>query len=168
MNGLFKEVVRRQQRPFWQIVFIVLGAVILLNLLITSCNLLGEKYAGIASIIVLASTISVCGFLIIKIVAYYSYRIADNRLIFERIIGNKSKVILDLGIEEIESIKPYREMEEDKSVAVTYKFICDKDYDNFYVGAFLKDDKKYRFIFKPSSRLLNLLVKDKIAKYVDN
>lgn len=164
MKGSFKEVVKRKQMPFWQMIFVILSTVIVVNLLITSCNYLGEEYAGVASIIVLLLTAIACGFLITKLIAYYSYRVVEDKLIFEQNIGTRSKIILTLDLEEIHSIKPYREVVVDKTIKSTYKFVCDRDYDNFYIGEFSKEEKKYRFIFKPSSRLLRIITKEKYDK----
>lgn len=160
MKGTFKETVKRKQRPFWQILVMILAAVIVVNMLITSSNLLGPKYAGVASVFILLAATILCGLIVLKFLAYYSYRIIEDKLVFEEIVGKRSKIILAVDINQIESIKPYRDSKEDKSVINVYKFVCDREYDDFYVGEFNKEGKKYRFVFKPSSRFLNILNRD--------
>lgn len=161
MQSAFKEVVEKKQKPFWQILFFILAGVVLVNILITACNLLGEKYAGIASVVILITSIIICSRIIIKYLSSYRYRYVDDVLVFERIIGKKTKIVLQISIDEIDSIKPYEEVEKAEDVRYTYKFICDKQYNNFYVGEFTKNYKKYRFIFKPSQRFINLIISKK-------
>lgn len=162
MQNSFKEVVQKKQRPFWQILFSILFGVVAINSLITACNLLGEKYAGIASVVVLLASFVVCWQIITKYLSSYSYKLAEGYLVFERIIGKKVLTILQITLEEIDSIKPYSEVEKAENITRTYKFICDKDYSNFYVGEFTKEEKKYRFIFKPSQRFLNVITNKKL------
>ena len=158
MKGVFKEIVQKKQRPFWQILLVILFVVILVNRLITACNSFG-KYAGVASIIVLITSAIVIWFIITKFLGVFSYRWVEGKLVFERIFGKKSKIILTVDIEEIEFIKPYNDVEDSESVEVTYKFVYDKNYDSFYVGQFQREQKKYRFIFKPSNRLVDIITK---------
>lgn len=161
MENSFKEIVQKKQRPFWQILFFILVGVVAINLLITASNFLGEKYAGIASVVILISSAFVCSQIIIRYLASYSYRFVQGTLIFERIIGKKSKMILEIAMEEIESIKSYNEIEKAEKIIYTYNFTCDKEYESFYVGEFTKNGKKYRFIFKPSERFINLIISKK-------
>ncbi len=162
MQNAFKEIVQKKQRPFWQILIFILLAVVAINSLITACNLLGEKYAGIASLAILIASAFVCSHLITRYLSSYSYRLVEGYLVFERIVGKKATRVLQITMEEIDNIKPYNEVEKAENIAHTYKFICDKDYSNFYVGEFTKSDKKYRFIFKPSERFLNVITNKKL------
>ncbi len=156
MKGVFKEIVQKKQRPFWQILLVILVTVIIVNSLITACNFFGE-YAGIASIIILITSAVVIWQIITKLLGIYSYRWIEGKIVFERIIGKKTKVLLSVDIEEIDFIKQYSEVEPSDSVELTYKFVYDKNYDCFYVGQFQREQKKYRFIFKPSNRLIDII-----------
>ncbi|KPU27516.1 hypothetical protein TR13x_05475 [Caloranaerobacter sp. TR13] len=157
MRNVVKEVTTKQLKPFWEVILIILISVIGVNSLITLCNRLGEKYAGIASIIILILSIGVCIFIIKKLLECYTYILIDDELLFEKSVGKKNNLILRIPMEDIETIKPYRELKDDENIAYTYKFICDKEYDKFYFGEFEKEGKRYRFIFKPGERLLNAL-----------
>lgn len=156
-----KVIVERKHRPFWQILLIILVGIVLINYLITLCNILGEKYAGIASVAVLLASLTICTFIIIRLLSSFSYTLEEDRLFFERVIGKKKDLILCIKLDEIISIKPYRDVKEkDKGIEYTYSFICTKEYDEFYVGEFEKDLKRYRFIFKPTERLLQIIEKE--------
>ncbi|WP_427337697.1 hypothetical protein [Caloranaerobacter sp. DY30410] len=157
MRNVIKEVITKKPKPFWEVILMILISVIGVNFLITLCNKLGEKYAGIASIIILILSIGVCIFIIKRLLECYTYILVDDELLFERSVGKKNSLILKVPIDDIKIIKPYRELKNDESIAYTYKFICDKEYDKFYFGEFEKEGKRYRFIFKPGERLLKAL-----------
>lgn len=159
MKPILKESVARKQRPFWQVIVLVIIAVFIINYLISLTNFLGEKYAGIVSIAILLISVAACSFIVTKFIEYYTYKIADDTLIFEKSIGKKSKVSLMIDIEDIEKLIPYGEMKEDSNIDYTYKFVCDKDYNNFYVGEFNREGKQIRFIFKPSDKFIDMLKK---------
>lgn len=156
MSTITERVVKRQ-RPFWQVILVIIGLVISINSLITLCNMLGEKYAGIASVIVLLSSMAACALLIMKFISNYIYKLSHDRLIVERAIGKRNNVLLDLEISKIESIKPIDELVKDKNIEHIYKFVFDKKEENVVFGEFTRDEKKYRFVFKPSQRMLKIL-----------
>ncbi|EOD00951.1 hypothetical protein [Caldisalinibacter kiritimatiensis] len=159
MNNIIKEVITRKEKPLWQIMLIILGSVVFVNTLITLSNHLGRKYAGIVSLIILFSSILITGFVLMRVFSVYSYKLVDNKLIFERVLGNKEKVLLSINIEEIETLKPYNEIDSSSKIDCIYKFVLDKEYDKFFVGEFQRDGKTYRFVFKPSERLLRIIDK---------
>lgn len=160
MKSVLREVVARRQRPFWQIMIIIIASVIFVNSVITLCNMLGEKYAGIASVIVLLIAIAVCSVIIFRLLSSYTYTLDDDELIFNKVVGRRETFILKLKLHDIIYIKPYKEVEKNKEIAYTYKFVCEKDYDNFYIGEFERENKLYRFIIKPSDRLLRIVDKN--------
>jgi hypothetical protein len=156
-NGI-KEVIKRKRRPLWQIVSITVGIVVLINMLITLSNYFGTKYAGIVSIIILISSIFICTQIVMRALAVYYYKLIDGTLVFERKVGNKEKVILSVDIDRIQLLEPYNKPELNRHrVKRTYRLVLDNEYDKFYVGEFIENDERYRFIFKPSERLLRII-----------
>lgn len=153
-------VVEKKERPFWQIVLSILLGIIFINYLITLCNYLGEKYAGIASVVVLIASIGICTLIIMKLMSHFVYSIEEDTLVFERIIGKKRNIALTLKLDEITSLKPYKEVKKkDKEIALTYKFVCSREYDEYYAGEFERESKKYRFIFKPTEKMIEVINK---------
>ncbi|KGG80893.1 hypothetical protein Y919_03885 [Caloranaerobacter azorensis H53214] len=157
MRNVIKEVITKKPKPFWEVILMVLTFVVGVNFLITLCNKLGEKYAGLASIAILILSIIICMFIIKRLLECYTYILVDDELLFEKNVGKKNNLILKVPIDDIKIIRPYRELENDENIAYTYKFICDREYDKFYFAEFEKEGKRYRFIFKPSDRLLKAL-----------
>lgn len=153
-------VVEKKERPFWQIVLSILLGIIFINYLITLCNYLGEKYAGIASVVVLIASIGICTLIIMKLMSHFVYSIEEDTLVFERIIGKKRNIALTLKLDEITSLKPYKEVKKkDKEIALTYKFVCSREHDEYYAGEFERESKKYRFIFKPTEKMIEVINK---------
>lgn len=153
-------VVEKKDRPFWQIIMFILLGIVLINYLITLCNYLGEKYAGIASVVVLVASIGICTLIIMRLMSHYVYSIEGDTIIFERIIGKRRNIILMLKLDEIINLMPYKEVKKkDKGIALTYKFVCSREYDEYYAGEFEKDSKRYRFVFKPTERMLEVINK---------
>ncbi len=157
MRNVIRETKARKERPFWLIVVIVFAAVLAVNFLITLCNMLGEKYAGIASIFILIVSLVLCCMIVMKLFSSYIYTLDGDRFVVEKKIGSRSNIILNVDLNEVESIKPYKDIKSDIKVDYTYKLVCSKEYNKFYYGEFTRNDKRYRFVFKPSDRLINII-----------
>ncbi|MGF7058445.1 hypothetical protein [Brassicibacter mesophilus] len=159
MKNALRVVVQRKERPFWQIIVMILASVVLINYLITLCNLLGERYAGIASLGILLISLTLCTLIIIRLLSSFAYILDGDKIVFERLLGNRSNIILSVNLAEITKVSTYSEINNNDNIAYTYKFVCDREYDKMYICDFERDSKKYRFIFKPSDRLLELIEK---------
>lgn len=157
MQGMIKQTVSKKARPFWQVIIVVLLYVIGVNYLITLCNTLGGKYINIASLLILFFSLVVVALIIYRFLSKYMYLLIDDKIVFQKHIGNQNKKVLEIKLEEIQYLKPYKEIQSQKDIAHTYKFVCDREYDKFYVGEFMRDCKRYRFVFKPSERMINVL-----------
>ncbi len=160
MNNVVREEKKRRERPLWQIVSVVLVAVIFINFLITLTNTISKGYRGWVSILILVVSISTFVIIGLKMSSNYIYILKDDRLIFKRAIGNKDTTVLQVELQEIEYLKLFRNDKDNKKVDLTYKFVCDRDCDKFYVGKFERNGRKYKFIFKPSDRLLKNISRD--------
>lgn len=157
MKGIIKEVVSKENRPFGLILLEILAGIIIINVLITLTNHLGKRYAGVVSIFILIFFLAFLAYIILKFISYYNYKIVDEELIFEKIVGSKSKIILSVNFDEIIGLSKYTNIEKEKDIDKTYKFVCSKEYEDFYVGEFIREGKKYRFVFKPSERFINVI-----------
>ncbi|RKD28822.1 hypothetical protein [Thermohalobacter berrensis] len=157
MKGFVKEINSKKRRPLWQVLLVAFTAIVFLNILITSCNYLGNKYAAITSIGILAGFVVLSSFVVKRLLRSYVYTLFNDKLIFEQVIGNKRDVVLRVELDDIDYIKPYSEIDSVDNPQFTYKFICDKNYNNCYFGDFYKGGRKYRFVFRPSDRLINII-----------
>jgi len=162
MRKVLREVKTKQIRPLWQVGLIFLISVVLINNLITLCNGLGRRYASIASFIILLISIGGFSLIIVKLLKSYTYTLDNEELIFQKGLGARSNIILKLNLKELEFIKPIKNVKPNKKVKHTYKFVCDKERDKFYVGQFNRDGKEIRFVFKPSKEMLKSI--DTITK----
>ncbi|MTI72013.1 MAG: hypothetical protein FH751_17340 [Firmicutes bacterium] len=153
MRKVIREVETKNIRPLWQVSLMFLLSVVFINFLITLSNKLG-KYNDFASFIILTLSLIALIILIKKVLCNYVYTLDDEQLVFKKGIGKKSKLILDLNLNEIDFIRPIKEVKKDKGVSHTYKLMCNKNNKKLYVGQFIRDGKKYRFVFKPSENLI--------------
>lgn len=153
-----REEITRKNKPLWEVVLIVLAGIVAINYLITLCNRLGEKYAGIASIAVLVSSVVICGILITKLVSSYVYALIQSSLVFERKIGNKSDILLKIKFSKIDFVKPYEQVK-DKKGKVEYNFTCRGNTNKIYYGEFENDGRMSGFIFQPSNAFLEAVIK---------
>lgn len=158
--SFIREIKEKRQTPFWQIILMIFLSVLIINNLITLTNKI-EEYTGldanISSILVLFLSLALCAFVILKILSNYAYSLSDDSLIFERIIGKKVDLLLKLNISEILFVMPYTKMKKDAGIAHVYKFVYKNDQNHVYYGEFYRNEKKYRFIFHPSERMIRIL-----------
>ena len=158
MNHI-REIKDKKQRPFWQVIVMILESVIVLNNFITLCNKL-EEYTGIdaniSSIVLLIFSGVICFLIILRLLSNYVYSFVGDSIIFERIVGKKTKFLLKVELSEILFIKSYDKVEND-NVFYTYKFYYNNDKEHLYYGEFIRDEKRYRVVFKPSERMLRIL-----------
>lgn len=150
------EIVERKEKPYFQVFLSVIGSVVLIDFVIFIANKYVEKYPYLTNIIVLFLLIFTCSTIIIKYFSKYSYTLEDNQLMFHRLIGKKAFPMLQLDLNNISSIKPYRDNEE---INYKYKFILGKDYKNSYVGKYNENGREHYFIFEPSTKMHNELCK---------
>jgi len=157
MKSVLKEVVSRKERPFWETLIIIIASVISINYLITLSNLLGRKLATIVSLGILLLSVLLCALVVIRLSTYYTYTLVDDDLVFQKTSGKKTIIIFRIKLGEIDFIKPYSEVEVDKNVDFTYRLICNRERSKLYIGEFQREEKRYRFIFKPSDRLITII-----------
>lgn len=160
MKGMIKQNVSKKAKPFWQIIIGAFLYVVVVNYLITLCNTLGRKYVNFASLAILFLSLLVVVIFIYRFLTGYEYLLIDNKLIFKKHARNRDKKLLEIEVNEIQFLKPYKEIKSKKDISYTYRFVCDREYDKFYVGEFTREGKRYRFVFKPSERMINILYKN--------
>ena len=93
---------------------------------------------------------------------FYTYKLIDKELIFEKNIGSTRKVILSIDVTDIESFLPLKEDKGSKDIERTYKFLCLSSKKNDYSCVVNHKGKKMKLYFEPSSQLVGKL------KYIMN
>lgn len=156
MNHIINETLSKEKNSIMSLIASGFGAVILLNIFITATNNMGE-YQSIACVILLAVFIMIISFIIINIFSIYNYCLNEDSISFEKIYGKKTREILTVKFKDIKFVKHIRELETNTDVQKTYYFIYRYMEKECYFCEFVTNDKLYRFIFKPSERLLRIL-----------
>jgi len=157
IRHVVKEVKHRDYRPVWQTSIIVMIGIIFINFLITQSNKLQRIYAYIVSISILIASLVVFAYFSYRHLINYIYILDENVLIFKKGIREEEKAELIVKQDEIQWIKPFYEAEKCKGVKQTYKFIFKKDKSKMYVGQFIRNNKKYRFLFEPGTKMKKAL-----------
>ncbi|NBI06301.1 hypothetical protein [Senegalia massiliensis] len=157
IRHVVKEVKHRDYRPVWQTSIIVMIGIIFINFLITQSNKLQRIYAYIVSISILIVSLVVFVYFSYRHLINYIYILDENVLIFKKGIREEEKAKLIVKQDEIQWIKPFCEAERCIRVKQTYKFIFKKDKSKMYVGQFIRNNKKYRFLFEPGTKMKKAL-----------
>lgn len=163
MDFIVKEILKKENKPLIYISITGVVAVIVLNVLITLTNNLGSMQ-HIACILLLLIFGIIIFFIVEKIFSVYIYLLGDDYVAFERQFGKKNHKELTVNISQIKKMGRYENMEANHHIQATRYFIyryMDKDlsYCEYEV-----DGKLYRFVFKPSERLVRILER-KINNY---
>lgn len=149
------EIEERKEKPYLKVFASVIGSVIFIDFVIFIANKYTEKYPYLTNILVLFLLIFTCSLIIIKFFSKYSYTLEEEQLNFHRLIGKRAFSMLQLDLDSISNIRPYR----DEELNFKYKFVFGKDYTNCCVGEYMENGEVCYFLFKPSSKMYNVLSK---------
>ncbi|MDK2800767.1 MAG: hypothetical protein PWP27_1436 [Clostridiales bacterium] len=163
---MHKEVIKRQGNTF----LIVVGLIVLVFIFM---SILEEMVAGQYRLVVdIVSLVlfTILAFIILKyMVAEFKYMLIDTDLIFQRILGNRELVVLDVNLEDILIIAPAGSdtLKQYGKIDKTYNLCSLSFRKGKYCGIFKENGKKYRFIFEPSLKLIKLLKRSIPEKVFD-
>ena len=141
---------------FFKIMAILLGSILFCNSIVFYFSNNNQRF--LAQIVTLLSLLGcgiVCILLIYKGLTYFIYEIIDDKLFFERAIGKSNHIYFHISRQDIIKIYKY-----DKLVDMNvkgfkkFKFVIDKEYDNWYVIDFYKMNRKHRLIINPNEEFL--------------
>lgn len=157
MSPILKQTIRNRSISFWKILAMIVITVTITNVAIDFFSRYGASFGSIAAIISLLSCTAICGRILYRKLAYYNYRIIEDELMVERVIGRSNHVFFHIKPKEIIYLKPYTEVTEDDKEIREYKFVVDNNKENWYVIKFKKEDKVCRLILEPNEAFLNAL-----------
>ncbi|RKD26623.1 hypothetical protein SAMN02745883_02017 [Caminicella sporogenes DSM 14501] len=157
MALIAKQTLRNKNISFWKILLMIVITVIVMNGTLSLFAQYGPVFGSIAGLISLLICALVCGIIIYKDLAYYNYRIIDDEIFLERVIGRSNHIFFHINLKDVRFIKPYKEVSWDEKNIKKYKFVVNKDKDNWYVIEFFKEKKVYRIILEPDENFLNAM-----------
>ncbi|AOT70293.1 hypothetical protein [Geosporobacter ferrireducens] len=163
MALLIRQTIRQQKIPFWKLLALIMASLVVMDIAISIFSKISPIAGSVAGMVTLIAAITTCFTLIYRQIAYFNYKLIQDELIMERVIGRANHLFLSLKLSELESIKTYDQMENNK-VAKTYKFVSGKDTENWYVGEFTRSSDRYRFIFEPNEELKNAILSFVVEK----
>lgn len=158
MDYVIREILKKEKRSTAVIIALGFGAVIILNILITMTNNLGDVQNAVC--IMLLFVFSIILFSIFeKIFFVYVYLLGDDFVAFEKHIGKKNQTICTIYFNQIKKIEKCSLMQANSNIQSTYYFIYKHVDPDSYYCEYEINKKLHRFIFKPSERLIRILEK---------
>ncbi|SKC83764.1 hypothetical protein [Maledivibacter halophilus] len=157
MSSILKQTVKNKHISFWKILGMIVITVIMVNAAIGFFSRYGASYGSIAAIISLVVCSVICGYILYKDLAFYNYRIIEDELMVERVIGRSNHVFFHIKPKDIVSLNPYNELQPSNKDIKQYKFVINNNKDDWYVIEFLKEDSSYRLILEPNQAFLKAL-----------
>ncbi len=157
MSPILKQTVKNKSISFWKILAMIVITVTITNVAIDFFSRYGASFGSIAAIISLFLCTAICGRILYKRLAYYNYRIIDDELMVERVIGRSNHVFFHIKPKDIIYLKSYGEVEEEDKEIKEYKFVVDNNKEDWYIIKFRREDKVYRLILEPNEAFLNAL-----------
>lgn len=151
------DIVEKENKSTVKTFLVIIASVIFIDFIIFICNNYVNKWPYLTNIIVLLLIVIICSLIILRLFSKYSYTLVGNELIFHRVIGKRMFEMLRFDLKDLVYIKPYKDKEKLKKPV--YKFIFPKEYENAYMGKFIKDNTYCYFIFKPSKKMIELINK---------
>ncbi|WHH57083.1 hypothetical protein [Petroclostridium sp. X23] len=165
---MHKEIVKRQGNT----VLIVIGLIILVFICMSILNeiIVVSKYSSVVDLVGVGILTAFAYFVMRYMVVDYKYTLIDTDLIFQRIIGNRETVVLDVNIEDIVVLAPASNkalLKKQGRIDKTYRLCVTLVGKNKYFGIFEKEGKNYKVIFEPSEKLIKLVKKSIPDKVID-
>lgn len=166
MSPIIKQTIKNKNISFWKILLMIVMTVIIVNTVIGFFAKFGSTIASIAALLSLVMCTVICGMIIYKNLAYYNYRVIDDELMVERVIGRTNHIFFHINIKDIKYIKPYREADLKNDNEKIHKFVIGSNKADWYIIEFQREDKIYRLIIEPNETFLED-IKQNIKKTED-
>ena len=156
MEYILSENLKRNKNSITKIIIVTFVSVVILNLLITLTNNIGT-YKNTISIFLVLGYCFVMYFVLKKMIFLYVYNLGESFINFARLSGWKSTDVLTINFRDIKVLDKYENIKINYMVQKTYFFIYGINYNDCYYCEYETNNKIYRFVFKPSERLIRIL-----------
>lgn len=160
MDYLITEELRKTRNSFIKNFIIILFLVVFMNVAITSTNYL-PAYRNVISFVIVIVFVSLLLVYVIDKASIIIYNLDEHEITFKKRRLNNEVTILSVPISEIHNLEKVKFNNSNTKLADTYYFVYtmyNKNNDIYYCD-FIEDGKMYRFIFRPSERILRILEK---------
>lgn len=156
MEYIISEVLKRKKRTLTKLILVGIVSIILLNICITFTNTVGV-YQNLLCIFLVCIYCIIMYFVFRKMIYLYSYNLSNDCIDFRKHIFKKSKCILTVKLNNIRYIDKFEYIKVNPNVQKTYYLIYGFVDDDCYFCEYESNNKSYRFVFKPSERLIRIL-----------
>ena len=156
---MHREIVKSVKGDRMSVLCLSLGLTALLVVIVGIANFIYNRY-GISY----SGYIAFLLYILVGIYVYrrrileYSYTLKGNILIFESLVGKRSREIARVPLGRILYFCPLAHERRDKNTRYKSHVIAfDRRSPENYVVAFEKDDRIHRIVFRPSQKLVDLI-----------
>ncbi len=141
------------------VAWISLGLVILLIAIVGISNLMYNRYGiSYSGYITFVLYILIGVYVYRKRILKYCYSLTKSEIIFESIVGKRSREIIRIDLDRILYFCPLTHEVIDHNTAYKNRYITfDRRSPKAYVVAYREKDKIHRIIFEPSEKLVALI-----------
>lgn len=157
MPLIVRQTIKPQKIPFWKFALMIVASIFIMDVAVNLFARFSPVVGSLVGLAALFAAAGVCFRIIYKQIAYYNYKIIQEELIMERVIGRANHLFLSVKLYDLEKFEPYNPEQKEK-VAKLYRFISGANTKNWYIGEFTRSGDKYRFIFEPNEELLKTIL----------
>ena len=155
-----EQTIVQKKIPFFQLVLMILGGLFSISFIIRLLSHFGVIVIRIGSLLIFAAAFFGSILILYKQIACLHYQLFEDELLMEKVFGRMYHSFLSVRLNEIVFFGPYRQAEVRNSQGrkmVEYRFVSGKNSEDWYVGEFLRNGKRYRFVIAPNEELLKAI-----------
>lgn len=158
MDYLIKEELRKDRNSMFKNSIMILIMVILMNISITKTNFL-PQYRNLMSCLIVVLFVSILIIYLINKGSTIIYNLDEFEISFKKRNFKKEVLVLKVSLKDIKCLNKIENNNPNTKLEKTYYFVYSlyNKKENIYYCEYLRDDKLYRFIFRPSERILRIL-----------
>ncbi|QSX04932.1 hypothetical protein JYG23_09530 [Sedimentibacter sp. zth1] len=156
MEYIISEILKRKKSAMTEMIVVGILSVIILNIFITLTNNI-EIYRNTICVFLLIIYCLVMYFVFKRMLFVYSYNLGEDCINFQKHIFKQNKNMLTVSLKNIKFIDKYDNIITNSNVQKTYYFIYGFVDEDCYYCEYETNNKIYRFVFKPSERLIRIL-----------
>lgn len=156
MEYIISEILKRRKSSLMKIILVGILSIILLNICITLTNEIG-MYQDLICLFLLIIYCLIMYYIFRKMIYVYSYNLGEDCINFQKHVFRRNKSVITINIKDIKIIDKYTSMNVNPDIKKTYYFIYGFVDSDCYYCEYEVNKKIYRFIFKPTERLVRIL-----------
>jgi len=133
----------------------LIGTLVMMNLVMGWAVKYGPVIGSLAAVGTLLLGTVLCFRFIYQYLAQYDYRLIEKELILERALGRANHVVFSIDLDQISSLKPYNEFDQNTKIKRLHRFVLNKDSSKWFVISFRENGELKNLVFEPDQQFLS-------------